>query len=117
MCFPDTKTALELIYVVVVPRSLSPVVLGTVQTSVNVTQTWIVPSLNQDLHTVVMHLGWDPDVLNHGRIPLISLDNTGKSPWDAASEQVARLEDVLPMSWKFLFEPILMCGTFFNDCS
>lgn len=117
MCFPDTKTALELIYVVIVPRSLSPIVLGTVQTSVNVTQTCIMLSLKQDLYTVVTHLGWDPDVLNHGRIVLISLDSTGKSPWDAASEQAARLEDVLPMSWKILFEPILMCATFFYDCS
>lgn len=35
-------------------------------------------------------------MLNHGRIPLISLGNTGNQ--DAASEQVSRLEDVLPMS-------------------
>lgn len=94
------KTALELIYVVVVPRSLSPVVLSTVQSSINVTQTCTVLSLKQDLYSVIMHLGWVPDVLNQSRIPLISLANTGKSPWDAASEQVSRLEDVLTMSWK-----------------
>lgn len=41
----DTKTALELIYVVVVPRSLSPFELGTVQTLVNVIQTCTMQTL------------------------------------------------------------------------
>lgn len=53
----DTKTALELIYVVVVPRSLSPVVLGTVQTLVNVIQTSTMQTLKQELHSIIMHLG------------------------------------------------------------
>lgn len=53
----DTKTALELIYVVVVPRSLSPVALGTVQTLVNVIQTCTMQTLKQELNSVIMHLG------------------------------------------------------------
>lgn len=76
----NTKTALELIYVVVVPRSLSPVVLGTVQTSVNVIQTFTMQTLKQELHSIIMHLGWNPTCVKswqnsinfsgrHGEIP------------------------------------------------
>lgn len=54
-----------------------------------------------------------PLALNHGRIPLISVGNMGKSLQDAASGQVSMLEDVLPISLKCLFEPVLMCGIIF----